>query len=353
MNSPAIADPLLQRTFDHLSEELQLRSQLQSDLPAADTPKFVDRLQQERLHVVKRLLQPPAVQDGHTIFFCTDLNYSIGCCVALYSLLHNNPVAAKRLDIRLYCSDEAAIVMDSIISDLNCAFSTSIRILSAPSIIGQHQGFRKDYGLFTPGYSLTEAAYYRIFAARDILQASGTGRALYVDSDALLTWGVTELLDEFPMAGHPLAAASEIVTGEISEAAISIGVEPNAYFNSGVLLFDLTHPELPTRLDHTIDLAVNQSSRLSFQDQCALNLAFCGNCAVLPQKFNYFVRERDAVPLFLQEPIIWHFLDRPKPWDSLYRTANCGRWLRELAGLGTLIGPERLKHLLLLQFPKN
>jgi len=348
--------PVLQGTFDRLTEELQLRTRLEIEVPLTETPdmpQFVDRLQQERVDIVRRLLQPPAVQDGHTIFFCTDLNYLIGCCVGIYSLLHNNPIAVRRLDIRIYCTNEAIPLIESIIVDLNCAFSTAIRIFSAPSIIGQNQKFRKDYGLFTPGYGLTEAAYYRIFAARDILKESCDGRALYVDSDALLTWGVNELLNEFPMEGHPLAAAREIVTGEIREAAISIGVAPDTYFNSGVLLFDLAHPELPNRLDQAIDLAVNQPARLSFQDQCALNLAFHNHCAVLPQKFNYFVRERDVVPRFLQEPIIWHFLDRPKPWDSLYHTTNCGRWLRELEGFGALIGPERLKHLLLLQFPKN
>jgi lipopolysaccharide biosynthesis glycosyltransferase len=92
------------------------------------------------------------------------------------------------------------------------------------------------------------------------------------------------------------------------------------YFNSGVLRFDLTDPELPGLLDKAIAAAIDPEVTLIFQDQCALNIAFDTKMAELPERFNYFNPPSvSGDGISATDAVIVHFLDRPKPWDSLYR----------------------------------
>jgi lipopolysaccharide biosynthesis glycosyltransferase len=120
------------------------------------------------------------------------------------------------------------------------------------------------------------------------------------------------------------------------------------YFNSGVLLFDLSHPHLVAMLDQAIDFSLNQPEMLTFVDQCALNWAFHDQTCALPSHCNHFLRQNDPMRLFVQDPTVIHFLDRPKPWDPMYRNANCVRWLREFASLGDVTGSQALGELISL-----
>jgi len=345
--------PNLVNRRDHLVEELGLMALL-----APGQAETVDRglsdiapLRAMRSDMMARLLcRTSKVSGKKSIFFCTDRKYLVGCCVAIYALIRNNIPGCKLYNIMVFCDDDCLSLAAEIFHRLEMIFSCPIQVNSTREVVNAEHRFMTRWGTFTPDQGLSNAAYYRLYAAKHLLRSSTGGRALYLDSDTLLTSGIDRLLN-WDLQGLPLGAHRERPNALIEAAAGRLGVDPATYFNSGVMLFDLDHPELGARLDHAIDFAVSRSELLTFLDQCALNGAFYGGVSFLPEEFNYFVRP--AVPLerFVAEPLVWHFLESPKPWDPLYATHNGDRWYQEFVGLADCVGFRCLRELLGSQFP--
>ena len=67
---------------------------------------------------------------------------------------------------------------------------------------------------------------------------------------------------------------------------------------------------------------------LYFQDQCALNLAFNNHVGVLSQEYNYFVfpdgNRGHIDECEAHNIVIYHFLDKPKPWYLEYKQVYRG-----------------------------
>jgi lipopolysaccharide biosynthesis glycosyltransferase len=286
--------------------------------------------------------------DGN-IYFCSDMNYLVGTSVALFSLLKNNFSIREKCTLSVICGDEALDLATDICGRIGGAFSVPIRIIAASKLLGPASGFKSEWGLFSGGHGLSDAAYYRIFAAKQLLAEGARGRALYIDSDTCVGRGIDHVL-AFDLKGQPIGARPEHSLPEIARAATRLGIEPTKYFNSGVLLFDLDHHGLPAALDHAVEIAINQKELLTYVDQCALNLAFDGRNTVLPDTFNWLLREATPLETIPPDPIILHFLARPKPWDPMYATVHCMRWVQEFLQLAQLLPPELCKHLLASQF---
>jgi lipopolysaccharide biosynthesis glycosyltransferase len=161
-----------------------------------------------------------------------------------------------------------------------------------------------------------------------------------------------EQILSFDLRGQPLGARLEADLPEIDRAAIRLGIEPGKYFNSGVLLFDLDHPDLAPSLARSVEVAVHQKDLLTFVDQCALNLAFRDHYTALPESFNWYLRQSTSVEAIPPDPVILHFLARPKPWDPAYSAVHCMRWVREFVQLAALLTPALRRRLLASQFPQ-
>jgi lipopolysaccharide biosynthesis glycosyltransferase len=146
----------------------------------------------------------------------------------------------------------------------------------------------------------------------------------------------------------PLASRFELELPSIVHAARKLGFDRETYFNSGVLLFDMHHRDLPDALGESIAIATEQPEILTFLDQCALNLAFHGRVAPLPDRLNFYVRPKDE--LNGPEPAVWHFLTHWKPWDPQYASENCRVWDEELAAFAEVVSGDLLAVLLSLQF---
>ena len=299
---------------------------------------------------------PPGGEPGDaTVLFCADRSYLAGVCVAVSSLLRHNREAAPRFRLLVVSEDDAAELAGDVLGALSHATGVPIETVRAETILpdGSDLRLRAAYGLFIAGHRLSDAAYYRVFATRRLIDEVAGGRALYLDSDTCLAPGLEEIL-ALDLGGAPLAARRELPPHEspISAAARKLGLEPEDYFNSGVLLFDLAHPELAGLLDRAIEIAVEEHELLTFHDQCALNLAFRDRVATLDDAYNFYVRPRRPLELNGTQPIVWHFLEHYKPWNPLYTGENCNRWLDELEALGEIVGSERLRALLSIQFER-
>ena len=136
-------------------------------------------------------------------------------------------------------------------------------------------------------------------------------------------------------------------------ACSKLGIARGEYFNSGVLLLDLTHPRLEAALNHSIDFALNKQHLLTMVDQCALNVAFKNQTASLPPEFNFFVRDDDTIELPAQPPAVTHYTAHPKPWDPSYQTRHCLRWCDEFEALGAILAPDHTKQLFAYSFPQR
>jgi lipopolysaccharide biosynthesis glycosyltransferase/lipopolysaccharide biosynthesis regulator YciM len=283
------------------------------------------------------------------IYFCSDLNYFVGTAVALFSLLQNNSSIRKTCTFSIVCDDAILDFAGEICGRIGEAFSVPVRMVGAQALLGTSGNFKSKWGLFTTSIGLSDAAYYRIFAAQKLLADGVGGRALYIDSDTCVGCGLDEILT-FDLGGQPLGARLEADLPEIARAAARLGIEPQKYFNSGVLLFDLDHPDLPAALAHAVEIAVHQKELLTFVDQCALNLAFRERYTPLPEAFNWYLRQSTAVESIPPDAVILHFLARPKPWDPAYMAVHCMRWVREFVQLSELLTPALRRRLLASQF---
>jgi lipopolysaccharide biosynthesis glycosyltransferase len=223
------------------------------------------------------------------------------------------------------------------IERLATAYGVTIDALSVAALGRARARFRVDWGFFSPGHRLSDAAYYRILAMLWLAERQPSERVLYLDSDTCAGPGLADLL-VFDLAGRPMAAhLAPTDRALIRRAARKLGVPAGGYFNSGVLLVDLGHPETARGLERTLEIATHSPEKLTYLDQCAFNLAFEGKAARLPDAFNFFVRpEWEMAPAAQEAPVI-HYFGHPKPWDPAYGNANNGRWLREFAALGEVL----------------
>jgi lipopolysaccharide biosynthesis glycosyltransferase len=319
---------------------------------AAQLP-IENRMLAQRTSLLTEILEFRNVSnEAAQIYFCTDRNYLVGTCVALSSLFRNNPGITRSYPVTVVCQDAVCDEATQILREIAGAFGSDATVLPASELVGPDLRLKTGWGLFTLGHGLSDAAYYRIFMARAMSEAGTEGRALYLDSDTCIGPGLETLLT-FDLDGQPLAARPELPLNAIVNAANKLGLDPETYFNSGVLLFDLQHADLPRLLNRTIEVALREPEKLTFVDQCALNIAFAGATARLPAEFNRYVRQSDPVPSEIREPVVWHFVARPKPWDPVYRTVHSLRWIKELQVLGQFLPPDRLKGLMAVQFTKE
>jgi len=343
------ADELALNLSDQLREEQHLRSVAESGAQGLQVAFGSSIRAQRSVALTRTLVGGRAAESARTVYFCTDRAYLLGSVTSLFSLLRHNLASLWRYDLKVYAPEEVLPLARAALAELSRAFAAPIDLRSSATLVSKGLGFRTGWGVFTPGHALSEAAYYRIYAALQ-LQAEGCkGRALYIDSDTCIGSGLDQLLDH-DLCGRPLGARIELYSlATIRRAARKLGVDPTRYFNSGVLLFDLHHPDLTSALQETVQFALTQKHLLTFLDQCALNVAFSGKVTELPSRFNSFVRQ--STGSLEGDAVVTHFLERPKPWDPLYRSVNCVPWIEEFTALGQLLPAELVRRLYLAQFP--
>jgi lipopolysaccharide biosynthesis glycosyltransferase len=307
-------------------------------------------LRAERAALLADLLRerPPSV-GPRRLFLCTDARFLTGAVVATASALSNNP--GLDCEVEVYVTANTLELAVRVFGSLSRAFGRRIAVLNSAELVGGRK-LRADYGHFCAGDQMPDTAYHRIFVTRRLVAGDIKGRLLYVDSDVVFGPGLAELFD-LDLQGQPLAARGERPDAAVRRAARRLAIDPSRYFNSGVLLFDLAHPDLPQALDRTIEIAESGQERLTMQDQCALNWGFADRHRELPEKFNFFLRERDALAdsvALASGPVILHYLDRPKPWDPQHGADHSARWFTEFAKLSGAVSPEDLRQLVSLQF---
>ena len=303
--------------------------------------------------VTSALAGRPRAAPRLRVLWCADRNYLGGLVVSLFSCLAHNLDALRDRAFTVYCSDDVLDLGKEACEKVGALFRVPIDVRSSATLVSPDVTLRTQWGLFRSGAGLTAAAYHRIYAVQRLLAEGHTGRALYIDADTCVQAGLDELA-AFDLAGMPLGACRDEQHLISFRAAGRVGADPASYFNSGVMLFDLDHPELGPRLDRSIEFASTEPHRLTFVDQCALNAAFAGNVTLMPERYNVFVKSDTPPERIARNAFVLHYVMTPKPWDPIYPTNACEQWLREFAGLTHVLEPGLLRRLAALPFnPAN
>jgi len=146
---------------------------------------------------------------------------------------------------------------------------------------------------------------------------------VHLESDTCDWTGLANIFDS-NLGGRSLAARGDRALGlhygsrrsPTDLAACRLVLALEAYFNSGVMDFDSTHPNVKSGLDQAINGSPHESDRFTFHDQCALNLVFVGKVARLDSTYRALAR-------CIRSP--WQ---RLKPWhDGSTSRAAVAHWI--------------------------
>lgn len=185
------------------------------------------------------------------------------------------------------------------------------------------------------GYSDTKDANIRL-RLHDILP--DLKRVLYLDTDTVAVRDVGILFDQHDAgvlisAAHDLGVAMMLddvrLTGRDNPAILEFRTgkyDAQSYFNSGVMIFDLSRKETRTGMDEALKLvALDKQSH--FRDQDALNNVFAGKVRFIDGRWNWATEwlsdwlECSAetaihVDARAREPWIVHCTGPWKPWQG-------------------------------------
>lgn len=239
-----------------------------------------------------------------TIVFAIDQAYLAPLEVALTSLInHANPARNYQVLVLNRGLDAVAVQALTAMSTKNVQVQVESLADDLAQVIGQGQGQLK-------GEQDAITIYYRLFLPTILAKSD---RAIYVDADILLRDDIAKLYD-LPLNGNWVAASRDRVGAIYREIdpyiRTVLGIEPEAYFNSGVMVLDLAQ----LRANHFVDrfVAAYQAAKVTpvAPDQDYLNSLCAGHVQSLPLGWN-------ASPLddpLVDEPSLIHYCLFSKPW---------------------------------------
>jgi lipopolysaccharide biosynthesis glycosyltransferase len=156
--------------------------------------------------------------------------------------------------------------------------------------------------------------YYRLLAPR--ILANDINKILYLDSDLVVRRSLRGLW-EIDLDGYALAAVEDAKWDPTKEAFISVfsmELAPDTkYFNSGVMLINLSYWRLNAVSERAIAFVKNHQERLNFWDQDALNAVLNGRWIILPAVWNAHHQQVAGVSR-VADPAIVHYCGDIKPW---------------------------------------
>jgi len=236
------------------------------------------------------------------VFFSTDDNYIPFLDVAIRSLIAN---ASRDYQYRI-------IVLNTGLSPENTAKVKE----------NECEGFRIDFAdiskdvesikaRFKNVYHFSIVTYYRLFIASLFPQYN---KIIYIDCDLVVTGDISKMYN-VELGDNILGAVIDAYVSTTPEfrdyASIAVGVDPDTYFNAGVLLMNLKafrENEIEKKFVHLI---TEYDFDLLDPDQGDLNYLCYGKVHLLPNGWN-----KTPVPTPTEgEKNIVHYALYKKPWQ--------------------------------------
>lgn len=169
------------------------------------------------------------------------------------------------------------------------------------------------------------SAYYRLFATEWL--SENIDRVIYLDCDLIVVGDIKSLWKEHLDNNTALCATHDFI--RINDYhRLQINPMLHTYFNSGVLLINLSYWRLHSIGQRCVDYLCTYPERILIADQEALNAVLVGKVKYIHPKYNtmsfYFAKEEylsictwysdmNMIREAIKEPVIVHFAGE-KPW---------------------------------------
>ncbi|MDR2521846.1 MAG: glycosyltransferase family 8 protein, partial [Spirochaetaceae bacterium] len=205
------------------------------------------------------------------VVFCIDENYAMPCGVALYSLLRTNQ------DMRV----NAHILGQGLSEASKSGLAQTAQTGGAAITFYEYASYGGGRGVLPipKNTKLTEAVYIRLFIAH--LLPRTVNKALFLDADVLVVDCLKELwktdITDVPAAAVLDANCSNIHFFNRLEYDISYG-----YYNSGILLLNLTLWRNGEIARKCVDFALKNPEKCHCPDQDVINYCLRGKIKTLP-----------------------------------------------------------------------
>lgn len=247
-----------------------------------------------------------------------DANYVPCCGIMLTSLFENNK--DYTIDVYVFCNNK--------VTDTTQLFQLAKNYEQKIHIINIDDVFVDRFPIKDRDY-ITKAAYYRLYAA-DFLP-NNIDRVLYLDCDIIINKSLTTLYNT-DLTDYSAAVVLDCNYYKENRNQ-KLGIEePNIYFNSGVLLINLSYWRNNRILHKFIQYCNTHSHLLDSHDQDLLNVVLQGNVKYLSIKYNYQMGFLHKMNLSKYDEglrmeiktvqtldiIVWHFSTAVKPWNCWY-----------------------------------
>ncbi|GAA0136906.1 hypothetical protein YSY43_37470 [Paenibacillus sp. YSY-4.3] len=137
------------------------------------------------------------------------------------------------------------------------------------------------------------------------------GKVIYLDCDVLVNLDIQELWD-IDLNGCYLAAARDLGVAALTDILLPLGLNPDNYFNSGVIVFGLDNIRQNSEWYEKMKDFLRQYPSTTLPDQDTLNHVYGGNYLQLGGEFNTFSFSNPD--LDFNHKIV-HFAGETKWWD--------------------------------------
>lgn len=256
------------------------------------------------------------------IVLSSDDNYVQHCAVTMVSVLRNNK------NVKFFLLTEGLSTKNQkLLQNLVSQNGGRLKILTINNDILRHVPMPQNISVS----HISVATYYRLFVAS--LLPSGIDKILYLDCDIVVRENLTELYST-EMDGYALAAVFQddalLLQGDEFER---LGIpSEQGYFNAGVLLINLKYWRDNIVENKLLNYIQANYLNIKFHDQDTLNAVLGKMTLCLPCKWNMLsvfltkglykftskrcAKYRDEILSGSgKNPIIVHFVSRPKPWE--------------------------------------
>jgi lipopolysaccharide biosynthesis glycosyltransferase len=230
--------------------------------------------------------------------------------VMLLSLVENNP----RYALHIFVLSDIGLAEKTQLRETLKRNSDDISFLDVPD--GQ-------LGHLMTSVHVSNATYARLLMGE--LLPRDIDRVLYLDSDIVVRGDIEELWNT-DLGGKTVGAVLDIPRFTFQN---KLGMPPDApYFNGGVLLIDLYRWRDLNIGKRALNFATEHPNRLTWWDQCALNLFLLGDWLALDSVWNFqtllvaqnchgLLRFARVDRRALDRARIIHFSGPSKPWHYL------------------------------------
>lgn len=213
------------------------------------------------------------------VAFITDENYSMPTAVAITSLKENRN---KRTEycIHIIANNISKYSRDKFIQCEGKNFSIDIIDAKLDSVFSNIH--KKDKDLHVSPSALLKMRLPEIL--------DKIGKVIYIDGDVLIQNDLLELYNT-DIRGKFAAVVKDIISERNPNHMKSVDIKNHYYFNSGVMLLNLTKMRKENITRKLIDYRLNKKNH--FVDQDALNAVFNENVYYISWRYNYLNKFHD------------------------------------------------------------